>query len=121
MTLPTTRLCLDCSRPLYGRTDKKFCHDQCRSNYNNRIKAENNIIIKSVNLILKRNRDILEMLNPDKETKVSAIKLMASGFNFNYHTHSNGNYRGHTCTYCYENGYVRLSNDEYLLIKVVLK
>lgn len=121
MTSLITRLCLDCGSPLYGRIDKKFCHDQCRSSYNNKIKAGNNGIIKSVNLILKRNRDILEKLNPGKETKISGSKLMATGFNFNYHTHSNDNYRGHTSTFCYENGYIRLRSGEYLLIKMVLK
>ncbi|WP_225874824.1 hypothetical protein [Pedobacter hiemivivus] len=122
MTPPITRLCLDCGSPLHGRIDKKFCDDQCRSSYNNKIKAENNGMIKSVNLILKRNRDILEKLNPAKETKVSGSKLMASGFNFNYHTHSYDNYKGNKiCTFCYEYGYIRLLNDEYLLVKEVLK
>lgn len=78
-------------------------------------------MIKSVNLILKRNRDILEKLNPGKEAKISGSKLMASGFNFNYHTNSNDNYKGKTCTFCYEHGYIRLLDDEYLLVKEVLK
>ncbi|WP_235884447.1 hypothetical protein [Pedobacter hiemivivus] len=121
MTSPITRLCLDCGSPLHGRIDKKFCDDQCRSSYNNKIKAENNGMIKSVNLILKRNRDILEKLNPAKETKVSGSKLMASGFNFNYHTHSYEKHKGNIYTFCYEYGYIRLPNDEYLLIKEVLK
>lgn len=121
MTTPITRLCLDCSKPLHGRIDKKFCDDHCRSSYNNKIKAENNGMIKSVNLILKGNRDLLEKLNPAKKTKVSAGKLMASGFNFNYYTHSYNNYRGNICTFCYEYGYIRLPNDEYLLVKEVLK
>ncbi|SDK58851.1 hypothetical protein SAMN04487898_109205 [Pedobacter sp. ok626] len=117
MTSPITRLCLDCSSPLYGRIDKKFCDDHCRSSYNNEVKSANNGMIKSVNLILKRNRDILENLNPSKETKVSGSKLMASGFNFNYHTHRYINHKGSNCTFCYDNGYLRLPNDEYLLIK----
>jgi len=115
---PITRLCLDCNSPLHGRIDKKFCDDQCRSSYNNEIKAANNGMIKSVNLILKRNRDILEKLNLGEETKVSGSKLMASGFHFNYHTHSYINHNGSICTFCYEYGYIRLSNDEYLLIKI---
>ncbi|TKC57751.1 hypothetical protein FBD94_20300 [Pedobacter hiemivivus] len=113
-----TRLCLDCGKLLHGRIDKKFCDEHCRSSYNNEIKAANNGMIKSVNLILKKNLDILGKLNPAKETKVSGSKLMASGFNFNYHTHSNNNYRGYVCTFCYEYGYIRLPNDEYLLIKI---
>ncbi|MFA6947300.1 MAG: DUF2116 family Zn-ribbon domain-containing protein, partial [Pedobacter sp.] len=31
------RECLDCGAALRGRTDKKFCDDQCRSNFNNRM------------------------------------------------------------------------------------
>lgn len=112
---------MDCGRPLHGRIDKKFCDDHCRSSYNNKIKAENNGMIKSVNLILKRNRDILQKLNPEEKTKVSGSKLMASGFNLNYHTHSYVDQEGDTYTFCYEYGYRQLAPDEFLLVKSVLK
>ena len=53
------RVCRECGDVLQGRADKKFCDDQCRSNYNN--KANNNDIaeVRSINSILRRNRRIL--------------------------------------------------------------
>ncbi|MBC7654417.1 MAG: DUF2116 family Zn-ribbon domain-containing protein, partial [Oligoflexus sp.] len=43
--------CLDCGNSIKGRADKKFCDDQCRSNYNNRIKAIEHPQIKKINQI----------------------------------------------------------------------
>ena len=35
--------CLDCGDSLRGRTDKKFCSDQCRNSYNNKLAADGKI------------------------------------------------------------------------------
>ena len=32
--------CLSCSKPVKGRTDKKFCDDYCRNSYHNRYPKE---------------------------------------------------------------------------------
>jgi len=53
------RRCLDCQEPLKGRADKKFCNDLCRNNYNNRLKSESNNLVRRINGILRKNRNIL--------------------------------------------------------------
>ena len=111
------RLCLDCGEILHGRIDKKFCDDQCRSNYNNRLYSENNTHVKHVNNILKRNRKILEELNLTGKTKVSKQKLISKGFDF---THITGIYKtggGKIYYFCYEHGYLLLEKDDLLLVK----
>ncbi|SMD13346.1 hypothetical protein SAMN04488101_11674 [Pedobacter nyackensis] len=119
MIKPMKRLCIDCSSPLNGRADKKFCDDQCRSNYNNKIRAESNSIVKSINLILKKNRDILERFSPNGNTKISSVKLMAAGFNPDYHTHTYQSPKGEDYVFCYEYGYTKLAQDDFLFIRKV--
>jgi hypothetical protein len=109
--------CLDCAEPIKGRADKKFCDDQCRSNYNNRLKSETSDFVKEVNTVLRRNRNVLQQLNPDGKTKISREKLLGKGFSFQYYTHTYQTQKGNTYYFCYEYGYLKLENDEILLVK----
>lgn len=111
------RLCLDCGTLIRGRADKKYCDDSCRSNYNNRLKIEDNLVIKRVNNILKKNRAILAALNPNGKAKTTGKKLVSAGFNFEYHTYCYETHNGNTYIFCYEYGYLTLNDDNYLLVK----
>lgn len=111
------RVCLDCNEVIKGRTDKKFCDDQCRSNYNNKLKSETCGIVKTIDQILKKNRKIIEKLTPEGKSKVSLKKILDAGFNINYHTHLYHTKTGNTYTFCYEFGYLSLDNDMVLLVK----
>lgn len=115
------KLCLNCKKVVYGRIDKKFCDDQCRSTYNNTSNTEANKYIKSIDRLLKRNRSILQRLNPEGKIKVKAIKLTNLGYNFNYHTHHYKTQKGDNYFFCYEYGYLKLSETEYLLVKKTTK
>ncbi len=105
------RKCLDCGDTLRGRTDKKFCSDQCRNNYNNRINRDSNNFVRNVHGLLRKNRRILSDLYEEGRLKVHKDALFAMGYNFSFFTHviesSNGN-RDH---YCFEYGYRDLGND----------
>ncbi len=111
------KTCLDCGTAIKGRSDKKFCDDQCRNNYNNRLKAGNYAPVKTINGILLKNRKILGALNPEGKTKVSKARLEKAGFNFGYHTHTYQTQNGNMYRFCYEQGYLILENDWYLLVK----
>lgn len=111
------RLCLDCNAVINGRADKKFCDDQCRTNYNNHLRTEDNGFLNEVNRILRKNRDILKGKNPEGKTKVKREVLLRKGFDFNFHTHTYATQKGATYIFCYEQGYLLLENDEVLLVK----
>ena len=111
------RFCLDCNALLNGRADKKFCDDQCRTNYNNRIRIEDNIYLNEVNKILRKNRDILRNKNPEGKIKLKRDQLLRKGFDFNYHTHTYSTQKGQVYFFCYEQGYLPLENDEILLVR----
>ena len=113
------RACLDCGSPLRGRTDKKFCDDQCRSTYNNRIKAESFSSLSPVNAILRKNYSILARLCPAGKVRLKKDELLRYGFDLNYHTHLYETQTGNTYFFCYDYGYLKLENEVFLIVKKV--
>lgn len=113
------KLCLQCGKLLRGRTDKKFCDDNCRNSYNNQLKATTNNYVRNVNNALAKNRRILENLLPaDKEKlTVPKEKMIREGFNFKYFTHQLTTQKGATYFYCYDHGYLPLENDWHLIVR----
>lgn len=112
------KLCQDCGKPISGRRDKKFCDDQCRNNFYNRTISETSEEFKAINLILKKNRRILQDLIPaDGKGKVSAKTLNEKGFNQTYITHTYTTQAGAVYRYCYEYGYLPLEGDYFLIVK----
>lgn len=112
------KLCLECGEPLKGRADKKFCDDQCRSNYNNKMNSDVTAEMRNINNILRKNRRILETVTPKEgKTKISKTKLNEKGFNFKYFTHTHTTQKGTVYKLCYDYGYLPVENDFYVVIK----
>ncbi len=116
MPEPITKICLECGEPLKGRPDKKFCSDQCRVSFNNRLNSDETNYVRNVNNALRKNRRILAALNPSGKTKVSHGKLLEMGFDFRYHTDLYKTKDGAVYFYCYEQGYLPIERDYYLLV-----
>lgn len=118
-TITQPKLCLTCEKPLKGRTDKKFCDDYCRNNYNNQLKAGTINMVRNINNALGKNRRILEALFADGEemTKTTQEKLLQKGFQFKYITHLYNNKKGNTYYFCYDLGYLPLENNWFLIVK----
>jgi hypothetical protein len=114
--LNNEKVCLDCGEAIKGRADKKFCSDQCRNNYNNQLNSDSNNYVRNVNNILRKNRRILSELNPEEKTRVSKKKMLDKGFNFNHITGLTTTKTGSTYYFCYEQGYLPLENEFYLLV-----
>ncbi len=108
--------CLDCGMPVYGRTDKKFCSDACRNNHNNGKNRDATNYIRNVNNILRKNRRILQELNPKGKNKQKKEKLVAAGFHFGYFTDCYTTKQGNTYRYCYDQGYLILENEWIILV-----
>ncbi len=108
--------CAACGVPIVGRTDKKFCSDQCRSTYNNGLNSDCNKYIRNVNNALRRNRRILDALNPGGKIKVNGSRLKEEGFDFRYHTATYKTRDGVMYYYCYDQGYLPMDKNYYLLV-----
>lgn len=112
-----TRSCLECGKSVYGRSDKKFCDDTCRNAYNNRQNADANNFVRNVHNLLRRNRRILEELNPEGKGETTRTQLLTKGFDFTYHTSTMTTKAGISSFFCYEYGYQMLDDERVKLIK----
>lgn len=111
------RICLECSEKVVGRIDKKFCSDYCRNAYNNKVNKESKNLIRNTNNRLRKNYNILSKLNVSGKTKVTRRKLFYKGFDFNFFTSIYTTKTGNIYYYVYDEGYLPLENEVFLLIK----
>ena len=114
--MTTERLCLECESKLRGRKDQKFCSDYCRNAFNNKLNEDANKYVRRINGILRKNRRILEKLNPIGKVTVDGITMAEEGFNFHYFTNIYKTQKGGIYYFCYEQGYLPLENDWYMLV-----
>jgi predicted nucleic acid-binding Zn ribbon protein len=110
------KVCPECNTPIIGRSDKKFCSDQCRYLFNNRLKTDKEKEIIRINSILRKNRTILKRLNPIGKTTVRKNILEAEKFDFNYYTHTYLTSTGEKYYFCYEYGYHLMVNEKVLVV-----
>lgn len=110
------RKCVECKGDVKGRRDKKFCTDQCRTAYYNRVNADENKFMRNITAIIRKNRRILMALNPDGKAKVSRTDLLDEGFKFSYFTNEYKTRTGNVYKFCYEQGYLELEDNMYALV-----
>jgi hypothetical protein len=116
----TVKNCLACERPIKGRTDKKFCDDSCRNNYNNRLNSDATPLMRNINNILRKNRRILEELLAHLDKKTFVIdrhKLVEKGFQFEYFTEHYTTKENEQYYYCYDYGYRIIENEKVMAVK----
>ncbi len=111
------RTCPVCGDTFTGRVDKKFCSDQCRVENNNRNNKDVTNNMRNINSILRKNRRILEKLNPLGKTKLPKSTLINKGFNFAFFTSIYTTKAGAVYYFCYEQGYLPLEGDFYALVR----
>lgn len=99
------RFCLDCNTQLRGRSDKKYCNDICRSHFNNQLHLTDQFVINRINVILKKNRNILKFFLNKGIKRTTRDTLLYKGFDFNYYTQSSVEKRQELTCYCYDFGY----------------
>ena len=111
------KTCLECSDKIVGREDKKFCSDGCRNSYNNKINKDSTNFMRNVNNKLRKNYRILCALNVDGKSKTTRTKLLSKGFDFEFFTNILNTKTGNTYYFLYDQGYLALENDYYMLVK----
>jgi len=111
------RKCLECEEIIKGRIDKKYCSDYCRNSYNNRINKSAKNLIRNTNNRLRKNYKVLTELNKTGKTKVTRSKLIGHNFDFNFFTSIYTTKTNNVYYYIYDQGYLELANEIYLLIK----
>lgn len=111
------KLCLYCGEPIYGRSDKKFCNDNCRNNYNYNANHEQVNVVRNINNALGRNRRILKELNPEGKAVVTKQMLYDKGFNFKYFTNIYQTKSGNTYYVVYDQAYSLTTDNKVVLVE----
>lgn len=109
--------CIECGEKFSGREDKKFCSDGCRNAFNNKINKDSTNYMRNINNKLRKNYRILTELNVEGKTKTSRTKLIAKGFDFEFFTNILNTKTGNTYYFLYDQGYMALENEYYILVK----
>ena len=112
-----SKKCLECDEDVKGRIDKKFCSDYCRNAHNNRVNKDSKNLIRNINNRLRKNHKVLTELNVTGKSKVTRTKLYDKGFDFQFFTSIYKTKTGNTYFYVYDEGYLALDNEMFLLIK----
>lgn len=113
-----TRHCPSCEGEIIGRTDKRFCSDQCRFLFNNTKKREDKseLLIQKVNATLRKNRTLLKLASPQGKTTLRREVLQMAGFDFRHFTHVYRTKQGNTYHFCYDYGYLLLEDEKVLIV-----
>ena len=99
------RHCLRCGKPITGRSDKKFCNDDCRTDYHNDLRRKRERELRSVNRILSSNWKILSTQLREGHDSVPAKDRAARNFNFDIYTTSRRCFPVGRTYWCYNCAY----------------
>lgn len=109
--------CLECDEKIVGRSDKKFCSDDCRNAYNNKLNKDSTNLMRNINNRLRKNYRILSAYPfVDGKAKSTKTKLFAEGFDFDYFTQLKVYKNGSEYRFVYGIGYKFLDDDWVLLV-----
>ena len=111
-------VCLECGSQIrYGRTDKRFCCEDCKSKHHNaQAKAARSFRTKVI-AIIGRNYDILDALLREGTESVDLMDLLAMGFVPGMVT----SYRKsgkHDVFACYDIKYIMTGSRVYSIMKI---
>ena len=110
--------CLECGEKIIGRSDKKFCDDDCRNAYNNRLNKDSTNLMRTINNKLRKNYRILAEQNfVEGKAKTTKTKLFSEGFDFEYFTNLKIYKNGAEYHFIYGIGYKFLDDDWILVVR----
>lgn len=111
-------VCLECGNQIrYGRTDKKFCCEDCKTkHHNSQAKAARSFKNKVISLI-NRNYEILDTLLKDGADSADLMDLMTMGFVPGMVTSYKRSGK-HDVYTCYDIKYIMTSTRVYSIMKI---
>lgn len=110
------KFCKECNDKFIGRSDAKFCSDQCRSSYNNKENGYQSSFVRRINAILRRNRKILSEYYSSDIKEVRIAELTRKGFDFAFYTATHTTESGDDYKFCYDQGYLDDGGDKVELV-----
>ena len=111
-----SKKCLVCDKVFVGRADKKYCSDQCRNVYNNKLNSTLYKEISKTNRRLRTNREILSKYFRLGMDSVSLFSLISDGFVLTYFTNLYKDSEGSEVYFCYDLGYKFAENETIIIL-----
>ena len=98
--------CLECGdRISYGRTDKKFCSEECKNRHHNHLAGRGRMVRRHVMAALERNYEVLDGLYRAGVESISVSDVLLMGFVPGYMT-SHRKLRGREECCCFDIKYI---------------
>jgi hypothetical protein len=111
------KFCQNCVKELVGRSDKKFCDENCRNQYNNILNSDISAEMRVTQNILRKNRRILsDVLGTNDKIKVSLKKLTDLGYKPDYLTQLYTTKTGSQYRFSFEYGVMFLEEHMALIV-----
>ncbi len=111
-------LCLECGDVIrYGRTDKKFCCDECKVRHHNNLAKAGRVYRNRVLRAMDKNYCILDDLLKEGEDSADLIELMSRGFAPGVVT-SYSKSGKHDVFTCYDIRYIMTRTRVYSIMKI---
>ncbi|NND32768.1 MAG: DUF2116 family Zn-ribbon domain-containing protein [Saprospiraceae bacterium] len=122
MSLPGPILyCPICGQKIYGRADKVFCSQRCKSSYHKSRKSQRSTFSYPIDKIIHRNWVILEEIYETigkKKFFVTKAELNKAGFHTRYFTTMQKNSKGKIYFYVYNYGWMDFSESDIMIIRL---
>lgn len=111
--------CLECGQLMqFGRTDRKFCCEKCKNDFNNRKnKDSRNLKIRILNAI-EKNYSILDKLVKLNVSSIDIPEILMMGYKPGFIT-SHHKVRTHNEYWCYDIKYYQSANRIFSIERVV--
>ncbi len=111
-------VCLECGDKIrYGRTDKKFCCDECKTRHHNAMAKSGRAFRRRVLAILSKNYSVLEGLVRSGVESVDLMDLMSMGFQPSFSTSCRRNGK-HDEFRCFDIKYIMTRTRIYSISKI---
>lgn len=111
-------LCLECGNQIrYGRTDKKFCCEDCKTRHHNNLAKEGRKVRNKITAIINRNYEILDGLVKEGVDSVDILELVSLGFVPGMTT-SHRRSGKHDVYICYDIKYIMTDTRIYSIMKI---
>ena len=103
--MSSSKICPVCGDTFQGRSDKKYCSDQCRATANNRNRQQSEREILETNKKLRKNRTILKTLCPVGKATVRKSVLDSMGYDYSVFSSLYMPNSGNLYYLCYDYGF----------------
>ena len=111
--------CISCGKTFVGRTDKKYCSLKCKNTFNYNRKSKTKSATQTIDAVLHKNREILEVIMGPKRKKmyIEKTELTQMGFQSEYVTGFYTNSQDKLYRYVYDFAWMEFTGEKIMVVR----